>query len=79
MIIFPRKRIPELLKRGAPPGSIFAGRSKGWVDKELFVAWLEHFVAVVKCTKECPILSVLDGHVSHTQSIKYSISHASQE
>ena len=70
MIIFPRKRIPELLKRGAPPGSIFVGRSKGWIDKELFVMWLKHFVAVVKCTKECPILLVLDGHVSHTQSIK---------
>ena len=43
MMIFKRKRLPDELKIGAPPGSNVRCNESGWMTKELFVKWLKHF------------------------------------
>ena len=69
LVIFPRKNMSDQLKKGAPPGTIFAVHPSGWIQANLFTMWFQHFVAFVKPTKVKPVLLILDGHFSHTQNI----------
>ena len=43
LMIFPRVRLPEALKVGAPPGTQFATSPKGWINQEIFSRWLVSF------------------------------------
>ena len=45
MLIFPRKRMPPTIMNGAPGGAIGVCSSNGWIDAQLFMQWLKHFVA----------------------------------
>ena len=63
--IFPRKRMAHPLMNGAPAGALGLCSASGWTDNEIFLRWLEHFVAFVKCTPEEPHILLLDGHHSH--------------
>lgn len=65
MMIFPRKRMLDLLMKGSPPGSIGAASPNGWTDSNLFIKWLQHFISEVKCTKSDPCILIMDGHQSH--------------
>jgi len=69
MIIFKRLRMKEELKDGAPPGSLVVCNESGWMDSDMYYAWLQHFIQVVKPSKENPVLLVLDGHTSHTKNL----------
>lgn len=59
----------EQLKKGAPPGTIFAVHPSGWIQMNSFTQWFRHFIEFANPTKEKPVLLVLDGHCSHTQNI----------
>jgi len=63
--IFPRKRMAQPLMNGAPAGALGLCSASGWTDNDIFLRWLEHFVAFVKCTPEAPHILLLDGHHSH--------------
>jgi len=65
MMIFPMKRMLDLLMKGSPPGSIGAASPNGWTDNTLFIQWLRHFVQHTKCTKREPCILIMDGHQSH--------------
>ena len=65
MIIWPRKRLPDVLMHGAPPGSIGATSDSGWTDGALFVKWLLHFIKVTQTSKAQPCIVIVDGHNSH--------------
>ncbi|XP_041349129.1 jerky protein homolog-like [Gigantopelta aegis] len=70
MIIFPRVRMKEHLKMGAPPGSLCVVHKSGWMQTELFVTWFQHFMKHCKPCKEDPVLLVLDGHATHTKNLE---------
>ena len=63
-LIYKRKRMRDELKTG------FAVQDNGWMDKDTFCLWLEHFIKHTKPSKETPILLILDGHVSHTGNLR---------
>ena len=65
MMIFPRKRMLDLLLKGSPPGTVGAASPNGWTDNTLFIQWLRHFIQHTKCTKEEPYILIMDGHQSH--------------
>lgn len=71
--VFPRQRCNERLMIGAPPESIGLAQPNGWMNAELFVKWLHHFVKFAKPTVDKPVLLILDGHCSHKELpvIKY--------
>ncbi|CAH2088935.1 unnamed protein product [Euphydryas editha] len=70
LIIFKRKRAKDELKDGAPPGAIFAfNPESGYINKEIFFVWMQHFVESVKPTPEKKVLLILDGHTSHTKNL----------
>ena len=69
MMIFKRKRNKPELVDHAPPGTLAQCSANGWIDAGLFLEYLKHFVAHVKCSKDLPVLLILDGHKTHTKSL----------
>ena len=70
IIIFKRKRLPPELKDGAPCGSIVTCNEISWMSSEIFLQWLQHYIAWVKPSSSKPILLVLDGHSTHVKNLK---------
>ncbi|XP_039294504.1 jerky protein-like [Nilaparvata lugens] len=70
LIIFKRMRMCDDLKVGAPPGSLVDISENGWINSELFVKWLRHFIETVKPTKERKVLLLLDGHTTHSKNLE---------
>ena len=69
MMIFKRKRNKPELVDHAPAGTIAQCSANGWIDTGLFLEYLKHFVSHVKCTKDSPVLLILDGHKTHTKNL----------
>lgn len=69
LLVFPRVRMKAELLNGAPHGTIAACQPNGWMQTEIFVQWLGHFIAHVRPSKDKPVLLILDGHVTHTKNL----------
>lgn len=69
MIIFKRKRMAPELAIGASPGAIVTISDTGYINTELFVTWLEHFIKHVKPSPENKMLLLLDGHTTHSKNL----------
>ena len=67
--IFPRKRMNPVFMDHATPSSLGFAQENGWMTMDLFKSYLEHFVNIVKPSKEKPVCLVLDGHSSHTRNL----------
>ena len=65
MIVFPRIRMVERFMVGAPSLTLGCASKSGWMDTNLFVRWMEHFIDTVKPSPKEPHLLLLDGHMSH--------------
>jgi len=53
----------DSLKAGAPPGTRFEVSPKGWINHDIFLRWLDFFIASIPTTR--PVLLLYDGHSSH--------------
>ncbi|XP_055636997.1 uncharacterized protein LOC129775858 isoform X2 [Toxorhynchites rutilus septentrionalis] len=71
MMIFPRARLTEALKKGAPLDTLFVCNSSGWMTMNEFNAWFEHFLHHTRPTAESSVLLLLDGHNSHTKNLTF--------
>jgi len=70
VFIFGRKRMnPVYMDHAAILAKGFA-QENGWMTMELFKAYLEQFVEMVKPTTERPVCLMLDRHESHTRSLE---------
>ena len=65
MFIFPRVRYHERLVDGGPPGCVGASHKSGWMTKENFFIFLQHFGKHSNSSIEHPVLLLLDNHESH--------------
>jgi hypothetical protein len=67
VFIFPRARMHDWLMLNAPEGSLGLANcpASGWMTGALFVHVLEHIKKYTRCSKEDPILLLLDNHESH--------------
>ena len=64
MVIRDRKKLSLELTAGEVPGTFYGLSDKGWMDQELFDAWLSrHFLRYAPPTR--PLLLLLHGHSSH--------------
>ncbi|KAJ8968087.1 hypothetical protein NQ314_002472 [Rhamnusium bicolor] len=70
MFIFKRKRYAPEMERGAPTGSEIVISDTGYITSELFIQWLRHFKDNVVCSKENPVLLLLDGHATHSKNLE---------
>lgn len=58
------------LMNGAPPGSIWACNSSGWMNIDVFTQWFNHFLSHTKPSEADLILLFFDGHLSHTKNLE---------
>lgn len=65
MVIYPRQRISDQLKKGGPIGAVYGCSKNGWSNEELFLEWLKHLANYTKPSSQDPILLILDNHSSH--------------
>ena len=64
LMVYPRKRsVPDKMRAGAVGGTLFEVSDNGWINKEIFLVWLQHFVDSIPPVR--PVLLILDGHSSH--------------
>ena len=65
LLIFPRSRfVKESMLAGVSVGSAGCAAKSGWINEEIFVKYIEHFVQFTKCRTEDPILFITDNHTS---------------
>ena len=57
LMVFPRKQsVPDAMRVGATPGTVFMVTDSGWMTKEIFLQWFQ---------PARPVLLIQDGHYSH--------------
>ncbi|KAJ4444979.1 hypothetical protein ANN_06778 [Periplaneta americana] len=70
LIFYKRSRSEEGLEDGVPLGTIFAyNPGSGYINKDVFVRLLRHFINTVRPSKEREVLLLLDGHSTHTRNL----------
>ncbi|KAH1021710.1 hypothetical protein HUJ04_011194 [Dendroctonus ponderosae] len=72
IFIYVRKRMADHLKNNGPPGAIYRCSDNGWITKNLFCEWLQHFQHCVKSSNEDPVLLLLDNHSGHCSLNAYN-------
>lgn len=72
--VFPRVRFKDQFLVGAPTGSLGLATRSGWMTKELFPLVLRHIKEYSHCSKDDPILLLMDNHCSHIsiETISYA-------
>lgn len=64
MMVYPRKKaVPEKLRIGAVPNTLFMSSESGWINSDLFFQWFTFFVENIPPAR--PVLLLQDGHSSH--------------
>lgn len=65
VFIFPRVHFKMHMLRGAPPGSMGLACQSGWMNTDLFIQTLQHFIKITNSSKDNPSLLIMDNHESH--------------
>ena len=65
IFIFPRVHYHDHFINTAPHGSVGAANKSGWINVASFPDYLTHVVQNTRCTKEKPILLIMDNHETH--------------
>jgi hypothetical protein len=69
MLIYKRAKACEEFKVGAPPGTIFVfNPESSYINKDIFVQWMRHFIEFVQPTANRKVLLLLDGHSAYTKT-----------
>ncbi|KYN06058.1 PREDICTED: uncharacterized protein LOC108783334 [Cyphomyrmex costatus] len=63
--VFPRVKFQNHFLNGGPNGSVGCANPSRWIKENHFLEFLTHFVKNTKCSKENPVLFLLDNHLSH--------------
>lgn len=63
--VFPRVNYKDYFLNGAPVCSAGSCNPSGWMKEANFLDFLKHFMKYTKCSKEKPVLLLLDNHSSH--------------
>lgn len=64
-MIFPRVNFKQHMINGAPAGTLGLASPSGWMNSELFVSVMKHFIQHSGSSKLNPSLLILDNHDSH--------------
>lgn len=63
--IFPRVNFKSHMLHGAPLGSLGLACQSGWMNSDLFIETLNHFIKRTSSSKDNPSLLIMDNHESH--------------
>ena len=67
IFIFPRVHFQEHLLNGAPLGSVGAADKSRWMNSEICVSYLRHFIKHTNCSKNNNVLLVTGNHDTDVQ------------
>ena len=65
MFVFPRAKFRDYYIANGPYGCVGFANPSCWMKANDFLVFMQHFVAVTKCSKEHPVLILLDNRESH--------------
>ncbi|XP_073956414.1 uncharacterized protein [Choristoneura fumiferana] len=65
LFIFPRVHFKDHFMTGAPEGSLGIATKSGWINSGIFLEVLKHIQKKSSCSKDNPILLLVDNHESH--------------
>jgi hypothetical protein len=68
IFVLPLTRENKDLLDYAPPGSTADYHFSGWMQTEIFLKWFHRFIKISKLTESKPIIFLLDGNKSQTES-----------
>ena len=64
LMIYPRKRaVPESMRNGAVPGTLFKSSDNGWITQDIYLEWFKFFIESIPQAR--PVLLIEDRHASH--------------
>jgi len=64
LIVYPRKKsVPDHLREGSIPDTMFANSKNGWSNKHIYLEWFKFFLQKIPPAR--PVLLLQDGHASH--------------
>ena len=74
MLVFPRVKLRDHMMKSAPPDLIGVANPSGWMSATCFTEFIKHFIKHTKCSKDRPVILILDKHDSHisTETIDLS-------
>ncbi|XP_065665420.1 uncharacterized protein LOC136086854 [Hydra vulgaris] len=77
LFIFPRVKFHDYMIKEGPPGCVGFANPSGWMNSEIFIEWIKHFVKYSNCSQESPVLLLLDSHESHisVKGLELAIQH----
>ncbi|XP_065654645.1 tigger transposable element-derived protein 4-like [Hydra vulgaris] len=77
LFIFPRVKFHDCMIKEGPPGCVGFANPSGWMNSEIFIEWIKHFVKYSNCSQESPVLLLLDSHESHisVKDLELAIQH----
>lgn len=64
-MVFPRVHLKEHMLRGSPSGTLGLAAPSGWMNADLFLQVMKHFIKYSNSSKENPSLLIYDNHESH--------------
>ena len=64
-MVFPRVNFKSHMINDAPPGTLGLATHSGWMNSELFLDVMMHFIKCTSSSKENPSLLIYDNHESH--------------
>ena len=65
MLVFPRVQFRDHMVKGASSDSIGVTNLSGWMSAACFTEFIKHFIKHTKCSKDRPVILILDNHDSH--------------
>jgi len=78
VIVYPRPSMDQRLLEGAPNGTAGVCDQSGWIQADTFLWWFKnHFLKHVKCSREDPVILVVDSH--HSLNDKIDIADVAEE
>lgn len=65
VMIFPRVFFKQHMLNGAPTGTLGLATQSGWMNSELFVETMKHFIKYSNSSTEHPTLLIMDNYEAH--------------
>ena len=65
MLVFPRVKLRDHMMKGAPPDLIGVANSSEWMSAACFTEFIKYFIKHTKCSKDRPVILILDNHDGH--------------
>lgn len=65
VMVFPRKNFKDYMCKGTPAGTLGLAAPTGWMNAELFVQVMQHFINHSNSSITNPSILVMDNHESH--------------